>query len=76
LTLFPFAKNLRKPSASEVAKYLRRAKGCPKESSFRKLDEKYDELGFVHPSKSTEFADATTLTEKIDLANQWKSLYG
>jgi hypothetical protein len=69
----PFAKNLRKPSSTEVHKFLRRAKGCPKSSiSEVWMKNMLNWDLYTHP-RAQEFAASTTLEEKIDLANKWKA---
>jgi hypothetical protein len=68
----PFAKNLRKPSALEIKRYLRIAKGCPKSlvsEVWMKNMMNWDL--YTHP-RSLEFANSTSLTEKIALAQDWK----
>lgn len=68
----PFAKNLRKPSALEIKRYLRIAKGCPKtlvSEAWMKNMMNWDL--YTHP-RSLEFANSTSLEEKIALAQRWK----
>lgn len=71
--LRPFAKNLRRPSSLEVKKYLRLAKGCPQNcvsEAWMKNMMNWDL--YTHP-RSEEFANATTLDQKISLSMEWKS---
>lgn len=68
----PFAKNLRKPSSSEVHKFLRLAKGCPKScvsEVWMKNMMNWDL--YTHP-RSENFAASTSLTVKIALSIEWK----
>lgn len=69
----PFAKNLRKPSSTEVRKYLRLAKGCPKcviSETWMKNMMNWDL--YTHP-RAESFASSTSITDKIALAMDWKA---
>jgi hypothetical protein len=71
-----FPKDIKKPSSSEILKFLRLMKGCSKENINREWMKNMMNWDlYTHPD-ARDFAKRTSNSEKLRLVESWKKIYG